>query len=155
MKVILVEDDWAERDISLNDIRTRFPTTDVLPLMTAGEFLIEVQKGSDLGGADIVVMEQFLPLWYIGESEEELVEALERLERDFPIVVREWDHRSAGERLVRWMRSIGIQVPILLYTHSDEEDIPADIHLDERVFYSKKSAEDSLSDAIKIVLGKK
>lgn len=152
-KILVVEDDWGERDMVLNNIRTGLPRADVSAIMNAGELLLMVQEDSDLGGVCVVVMEHHLPLWTIGNSEEELDSALNRLQRDFPDVVKDWDGQQAGERLVRWMRSIGVQVPVIIYTHSDESRIAEDVRALPNVSYCVKGLEaEPLIDAINVAM---
>ncbi len=149
MKILLVEDDWVEREMALDDIRALLPRAEVTALMNAGEMLLKVQEGSDLGGVDVVVMEHHLPLWAIGESEEEWDQAVGNLERDFPEVIREWDGQLAGERLVRYMRSIGILIPVLFHTYTQESHIAEDVRRMSKVFYCCKLLErEHLPEAI-------
>lgn len=156
MRIILVESDWAERDIALNDIRVGLPSAEVTTLKCAGQLLIEVQEGSDLGGADIVVMEHHLPLWTIGESQEELDRPLESLARDFPEVVNLADGQLLSEKLVRYIRSLGIEVPILFYTLSRVGSIAGDILHDPKVYYCNKLlAGAPLVNAIKLAVAGK
>lgn len=154
MQIMLVEDDYHERELAYKDLRQAFECSEVMQIPTAGLFLITaVGSLPRLYGTDIIVMEHHLPLTEIGESQKALEADLMQLDRMFPDVVKDWHHQQAGERLIRWLREKKVRVPVIIYTHSGENDIAEDVRRDPKVFYCEKSVEPTvLQEAIRSAL---
>lgn len=138
--IVLVEDDHFELEIATLDLTTAFVQTKLTVVRTVGDFLLNADQLRD---ADIVVMEHYLPLGALKESEQATSTWFNSLKDQFPEITAEWHHREGGERLVRWMRRNGFLMRVLFYTHSDIEHIAGDVRSDPRVFYLRKDMSSS------------
>jgi DNA-binding NarL/FixJ family response regulator len=138
MRVILAEHDGFYRDTAQRFIQV-FTGAEIVSLEDCGELLDLVQEGSDLRGADVLVMEHYLPLCRTTRSLKEFDERFERLQRDFLDVATVADGRLTSEKAIRWMRSVGVQVPIIIHTNSLERAIAQDVLALSGVSYCHKS----------------
>jgi CheY-like chemotaxis protein len=145
MHIIVVEDDHFEIEIAMMDIVARFPQAKLTSVRTVGDFLL---SADELRTADLVVMEHFLPLGRTLGSEEETTTWFKRVVDRSPEIVEAWNHQEGGERLLRWMRKNGMEMPVLFHTHSDLEDLAEDVRSDRAVFYLQKACVRNLGEAI-------
>ncbi len=151
--IVLVEDDQLEVELASFDLGPVFCQDKITLVRHVGDFLLSADQ---LRNADIVVMEHFLPLGELKDSEETTTAWFKNLAERFPVTTNNWNHRDGGERLVRWMRSSGFAMPVLFHTHSDVEDIAVDVRRDPKVFYQRKSiTRGALCRAVEDVLAKK
>jgi hypothetical protein len=135
MHIVVVEDDHVERDWARQNIMEHFSEVDISLVRNVGEFLL---RAEEFRGADIVVMEHYLPLGQNGSSEEETEAWFANLRTRFPDMTMCWDHQKAGERLARWMRRNGMRMPILFYTYSGARSIARDVRYGVKVFHLQK-----------------
>jgi hypothetical protein len=138
MHIVIVEDDQFENEITALDIAKRYPQAKITSTRSVGEFLLKVDG---LRSADVVVMNHYLPLGELLGSEEETDNWFNNLGRKFPDMVVAWNHREGGERLLRWMRQNGMQMPVLFHTHSDIKSISDDVRADPAFFHTEKSSD--------------
>jgi hypothetical protein len=99
MRIIHAEHDKFWRDVSEKGFRA-ITGAEVVSLSDCGELLYRVLEGSDLGGANLLVMEHYLPLCTFEGTVQEYDERLERLSRDFPDVATVADGRFASEKVI-------------------------------------------------------
>ncbi len=152
MRIIHAEHDEFWRDVSEDGFRA-ITGAEVVSLVDCGELLDLVQKGSDLEGADFLVMEHYLPLCTFAGTPQEYDERLERLSRDFSDVATVADGQLTSEKVIHWMRSVGVQVPIIIHTNSLERAIAQDVLALPGVSYCRKSLNSkTLCDAIRVAM---
>ncbi len=138
MHIVVVEDDWFERELMVRNLNHAFSGALITQFKTGEEFLLWLDR---LEKADVVVMEQHLPL--LSQDTSDIEEAQQRLSVRFNRVISDWEGQKAGERLVRLMREYTLDTPVVIYTHSDKSRIALDILEDPRVAYCQKRMNDS------------
>ena len=151
MRIILAEHDEFWRDVSKRGF-SAITGAEVVSLVDCGELLDLVRKGSNLRGANFLVMEHYLPLCTFAGTPQEYDERLERLSRDFPDVATVTDGQLTSEKVIHWMRSVGVQVPIIIHTISLERAIAQDVLALPGVSYCHKSSMNTLFDAIRAAM---
>lgn len=144
MHVILVEDDYFDIEQARQALERRFRSgIKITTFRNVGG--VALAKEDDKS-ADIVVMEHFLPLLEVSEDVEM---RFKQLSEQFPDLTTEWAHQEGGERLLKWMRANGMNMPVIFFTHSDIENIDENLFHDENVFYCLKS--NSFQDLYKTI----
>ncbi len=137
MHIVVIEDDFFEREILVKNLKKTFPNFTITEFRNVGDFLLAI---SVLPSADIIITEHFLPL---GETKPDFEKWIENLYILFPAVTTNWNYQEAGVRLVRHLRQNTIDIPVIIYTHSDKDWIDADVLKDPKVFYCKKCGENN------------
>lgn len=134
MRIIIVQNGFHEREFLVRDLTKAFPSVIITEFNTAGDFLLAI---GTLKSANVIITEHHLPLGEVMRDAEAWFANLSSL---FPEVTAEWNHQQAGERLVRHMRKIGMNTPVIIHTYSDEEYIAQDVMKDPKVQYCLKNA---------------
>lgn len=151
MHLVVIEDDFHEKQWVTEELKRRFSSVTITEFKTIGDFLLAL---SALPTADVIITEHFLPLGGVGLEYSE--EWFGKLDAHFPEVTADWNYQEAGERLVRHMRKIGVQTPVIIYTHSYEQCLEADVLKYPLVLYCSKDVElDNLIVHIQKFLGVK
>ena len=136
MRFLVIEGDHFERQFLSETLTDALPEVDIVQLKNAGEFLLLTQDR--LPQIDVLITEHFLALMEVTEDHEE---RYAKLKANFPEVVIGWDHHEAAERIIRYMRKMGLNIPVIIYTHSERDYIDKDVLLDPRVQYCSKDLE--------------
>ena len=144
MKILLIEDDHFEMGVTVTDLREAFSKAKILEFRSVAEFLNHLPDSGEVI-ADILILEHYLPLMQMGRSEEEMNQVYQNLITKFPWVGEEWNHQEAGERIIRYIRIKNPRLPILIYTHSEYDNIAEDVRQEPRVKYLMKGDFDTLS----------
>jgi hypothetical protein len=135
MHIIIVEHEHFEREWLVEILKKAFPASTITEFRNAGDFLLAL---GTLPTIKVIITEHFLPL---GEPRPDHEEWFGNLSRLFPEATANWDYHEAAERLVRYMRKIGINIPIIIYTHSQSDWIDADVRKAPKVVYCEKRGE--------------
>ena len=117
MTLVIVEPDHFDSEPMKETLQDQFPSATIQAFRGAGDFIFNRALSRE---ATIVIMEQLLPL--IGQSAT-LEADFEQVSTQFPELANGWDNHDGGERLLRWMRSQGMNMPVIFYTGNDRECI--------------------------------
>jgi len=109
MRIIVLEKDWHERQLLVEALSNRFPNNTIVQLCNAREILLCMHQF--VQDNTIIVMEHFLPLL---EPNRDWANQIAELKQKFPEVATDWDHQQAAERLIRHMRQIGLNIPVII-----------------------------------------
>ena len=135
MNIVVIENKHFEREWLVKILERAFPNSVINEFRNAGDFLLVVGM---LMAVDIIITEHHLPLC---EAKPDIEEFVEKLRSSFPEAVANWNHQEAAERIVRHMKKNNINIPVVIYTHSQEEWIDPDVLQDSKVVYCEKRAE--------------
>lgn len=136
MFIAVIEREHFERGWLSEELHKAFPKNlTIMEFRNVGDFLLALDTLPEL---KVIITEHFLPL---GEPRPDHEEWLGNLSRLFPEATANWDYHEAAERLVRYMRKNGINIPVIIYTHSQFGQIDYDIRKDPKVVYCEKSVE--------------
>lgn len=153
MRVILVEHDNFYAKLAEREIKRAYPGTQISHFRDVGNLL---KTADSLPGGpntffrytDLMISGRSLPLM---GRDEDFEKFLGELIKYFDTVVRNWEPSEGGERLVRWMRSEGVDLPVLFWSISGKERFAEDLQADPRICYLKKSTNmPALSMAIRL-----
>jgi len=147
MHIVVIEDCGQDRQWLVKELKKAFSNLVITEFGNASDFLLTLDT---LSTVDVIITSNFLPLLNAGPDVEKLFERLQLL---FLEVVTNWTYQEAAERLMRYMRKNGINIPVIIYTHSCKEEISQDIFQFTGVTYCNKNeyAENILSDIREIL----
>lgn len=138
MHIILIEDNYRDRQLALDYLREAFPNADLRCFYCVGNFLTM----SGLLPPDyVLVLEHHLPLLEHKADEEQTSAEYNLLVEKFPFVAEGWHHQEAGERVVRYVHSFQPNIKIIIYTDSNKENIAKDVISDQKVRYLAKESD--------------
>lgn len=138
MHICIIEKEHFERKWLIEALVEAFPGVSIEYFRNVGDFLM---RPDDLPKIGVLIMEHHLPL---SEPREDLEVWVKKLTNLFPETVADWHHWVGGERVVKHLRKIGNNVPIILYTHSDSNYVQ-DILKETNVhFCYKKETPDNI-----------
>ncbi len=147
MTLVIVEPDHFDSEPMKETLQDQFPSATIQAFRGAGSFI----SNQDFNrGATVVIMEQLLPL--IGQSAT-LEADLVQISAQFPGLAKKWDNHDGGERLLRWMRSEGMNMPVIFFTGNDKECIDSSTFEMPNVSHCRKEYRfDNLLQAIHAAL---
>ena len=147
MNILLIEDDWMDRESTLGDLTKSFPQAKIQVFRCVGDFL---KKFSDLPETYVLVLEHHLPLLEIKDSWETSTTEFRDLLDHFPWIGDQWNHQEAGEKVIGHVHKHNPNIPILIYTHSDFYFIDKKIRENPKVYYLLKRSDDQ--EPIKVII---
>lgn len=106
--------------------------------------------------AGLVVTERRLPWAAHDDTDEQFKVWLEGALRRYPdLIPADFETADSGERLLRWMRKSGMNMPVLFYTHSGQDMISNDVSADLGVYYCQKSSStNDLDEVLREILAR-
>jgi hypothetical protein len=137
MHILLIEDEHFELEYTLDNLKRAFPKAQIVTFGSVEDFLMKSTEFDSR--VCVLITEHFLPLMKMGKNEEEMSARYNELKSRFPWVAENWTHQQAGERLIRHIRRTNKDLPIVIYTHSDEYHIAKDVRSDPKVRYCYKT----------------
>lgn len=135
-RIFVLEKDWVESEAICAKLNHAFPDFVINRFMDLADFLIRFP--SMASEARIIITEDRLALM---EPREDYKEAKAGLERDFPEFGSEWKARHAPKALLKYLSTRQLDIPVIIYTHSNMEWIDTDLISNPQVAYLEKEVD--------------
>jgi len=143
MHIVFIDGDHQEREIVGKALKVAFPGAKITIFRGIGWFLEEYEK---LQKPFILVLEVIQPLFAVENGDDELIQRAERLKVQFPWLGDDWEGLRGGEVLIRGIRSIQSDLPIIIYTDYDYGQISEDIREMPRLKICEKDDDGNFPD---------
>ena len=124
MHIVFIDGDHQEREIVGRCLEITFQGAKVTIFRGVGWFLEEYER---LQKPFVLVLEVIQPLFAVENGDDELIQRVERLKVRFPWLGDDWEGLRGGEVLIRGIRSIQSDLPIIVYTDVDYGQVSEDI----------------------------
>jgi len=125
MYIVLIDEGYEDRVFTEQGLAKAFLTRPTISVFAnVGMFLEEYER---LPKPFILILELILPLFAVQREEDDLIRRVEKLKTRFPWLGDDWEGLRGGEVLIRGIRSIQDDLPIIIYTDIDSEEISPDI----------------------------
>jgi hypothetical protein len=123
--IVLIDGEYEDRIFMEQGLAKAFPARPIISVFAnVGVFLEQYER---LPKPFILVLELILPLFAVEGTEDNLVRRTEKLRVRFPWLGDDWNGLRGGEVLIRGIRSIQSDLPIIVYTDIDSEEISPDV----------------------------
>jgi len=124
MHLVIIDEDYNERVFMGMELRKAFPKAQLTFFQAIGYFLEEYPN---LQQPFVLILEMILPLYVLLEEIDDLEKRLKDLREKFPWLGDDWDGRRGAEVLIRGIRRIQDDLPIIINTDVDTSLISPDI----------------------------
>jgi hypothetical protein len=149
MHIVLLDSKPLDREWLRGFLKSCFKDVQISEFACVADFLDSLPS---ISAVDLLILEHFLALLQPTPDTEFKMKVLETV---FPKIASGWDHQEAAERVIRHVREVGLNFPIIIYTDSDEEWVQEDVRTDPKVTFCQKEGEkNNLVCALKLIFSK-